>query len=106
MLTGLSYDENNTKDVDMMLLPKKEKLKFEQIYCNSPKGGSKEKYNDVFDDHVSSSAISAISSIMLSLIMQSTNSWVCRTAAWKSVSVSFEVFFHRIHIFFGDVELP
>lgn len=32
----------------MMLLPNKEKLKLEQIYCNSLKGGSKEK-NNVFD---------------------------------------------------------
>lgn len=61
MLTGLSYDENNTKVVYMMLLPNKEKLKLEQIYCNSPKGGSKEKNNDAFDDHVGSSADDAIS---------------------------------------------
>lgn len=54
MLTGLSCYENNTKDVYMMLLPNKEKLKLEQIYCNSLKGGSKEKNNDVFDDHISS----------------------------------------------------
>ena len=45
----------------MMLLPNKEKLKLEQIYCNSPKGGSKEKNNDAFDDHVSSSADDAMS---------------------------------------------
>lgn len=45
----------------MMLLPNKEKLKFEQIYCNSPKGVSKERNNDAFDDHVSSSADDAIS---------------------------------------------
>lgn len=31
--------------------------------------------------------------VMLSLIVQSANSWVCRTAAWKSLSVFFEVFF-------------
>jgi len=50
---GLSYDENNTKDVYMMLLPNKEKLKLEQKYRNSLKGGSKLK-NDAFDDHASS----------------------------------------------------
>lgn len=95
MLTGLSYDENNTKDVYMMLLPNKEKLILVQIHCNSLKGGSKEK-NDVFD-HESSQLM------MLSLIVQSANSWVCKTAAWKSVSVSFAVFFLRLHILFADV---